>query len=318
VFRLDSFCPECHAMKRAPLLASLVSCLLAALSGCSTPMNPAPGGAWHLTELGTMRGFRNPECAVVDPETGVVFVSSTDAASREAVNELDAKGFLSTLEPGGRAGVERWVDSNPVQLLNSPKGLCVLGGCVYLNDLTELKRCRIETAGPVEVVATFSPDVSLNDAVTDGRFVYVSDTPGGRVFRVDPATGKYLALKAPPRINGLTFRRGELIGVTAHRGDSDIWSIDKFGLLPPRRWRLGEHFTGLDGIEALDDGTLLISDVWGHRLYLVDPATKAVRALTVPVDHPADFGIDRSRGLVYVPQFFRDEVKVYQLTRGGE
>ena len=292
----------------------------ALLAGCSAMRESRPA-RWELQEVRTLAGFRNPECVAVDPQTGWAYVTNTDAASPETVNDLDARGFVSRLSPGGEGVELRWVDSSPAMPLNSPKGACVLGGELYFNDITELKRCRIDPRGPVRVVATFPPDASLNDAATDGRYVYVSDTARGKVFRVDPATGREAPIQAPPAINGLTFRGGRLFGVNVVRDDSDLWLLDADGLLPPRRLGVLAGAVGLDGVEPLADGQFLITDVWGHRVYVVDPAAapgSQVRTLAVPADYPADLAIDRRRGLVYVPLFFRNEVKVYKLTRAEQ
>lgn len=294
----------------------LLSCSLvvaAFLAGCAD--KPV---VWTLHEVRTVGGFKTVECVTVDPETGKAFVSNPHALARDKVNEADRNGLISLLAPGGDAIDLKWVASTDERPIHSPKGSCLLGGYLYFNDLTELKRCRVLPKGPVEVVAAFPAGSLLNDAVTDGRDVYVSETVGGKIFCVQPSTGEVRSIPAPPRINGLTFRDGELLGVNVAAGDADIWHLDKDGVKAPERFGLAEHFVGLDSIEALEDGTLLITDVRGHRVYTVGPDDKTVRGLDIENEFPADMGIDRQRGLVYIPQFFKNEVKVYKLIKTTE
>ena len=74
-------------------------------------------------------------------------------------------------------------------------------------------------------------------------------------------------------------------------------------------WR---HFG--DGIEVLDDGSFVVSDFKGNKVSLVSADEKTVRTL-IEVESPADIGIDRKGGLLYVPQFKKDKIIVYQLKK---
>ena len=82
----------------------------------------------------------------------------------------------------------------------------------------------------------------------------------------------------------------------------------------PEPFGFAEHFTNLDGIEVLDDGTFLVSDFKGNAIWLISADRQSVRRL-IELDSPADIGLDRKRMRLYVPQFMKDRVAVYDLKR---
>ena len=66
------------------------------------------------------------------------------------------------------------------------------------------------------------------------------------------------------------------------------------------------------GIEVLDDGTFIVSDLPAKKVFSVSPDRKTVRTLA-ELDSPADIGLDRKRNLLYVPQFFKNQAVVFKL-----
>ncbi len=293
------------------LITMTLSCVALTAAGC------AGGAAWRLERLRTVEGLMTPECVVVDPADGNVYVSNINAATAEEVDLVDGNGFISRLGPGGEALQLRWVASTPTHPIHSPKGMAVLDGYLYVADRTQVKRCRLDGAGPAEVVPLTGAE-GLNDAATDGRWIYVSSTTQGRIYRLDP-TGRTdpIVLQDLPRANGLTFHKGRMFAVTVVKGGgSDLYEIDPAGKAPPRPFGLSRHFVGLDAVEVLDDGTFLLTDVWGHKIFSVSPDGKHLRTLLTDLEYPADLGFDRQRGLIYIPQFFRNNAVVYKLVKG--
>ena len=84
------------------------------------------------------------------------------------------------------------------------------------------------------------------------------------------------------------------------------------GKKPPQPFGLASHFSRLDGIEVLDDGTFIVSDLPAKKVFSVSPDRKTVRTLA-ELDSPADIGLDRKRNLLYVPQFFKNQAVVFKL-----
>lgn len=294
-------------------------------------------GRFSIERLKVIEGLNIPECVCIDSEGGRFYVSNIVAPKhvQQAVNAKDGKGFITRLLPDGTVESLRWVDSTPAAPLHSIKGMCVLEGVLYGADLTQVVRYRLQTAEPLSAIPIPGSRM-LNDMATDGRSVYVSDTKLGKVFRIcvgagevplgrpsrgssvkaDPPQRQALpqiqVLPAPEGVNGITFFEGKMyaVSVTKH----DIFQMDPEGHREPKPFGLAEHFTGLDGIEALDDGSFLVSDVRGHKLFHVAADKKTVRLLA-ELPWPADIGLDRKRGLLMVPLFWDSQVVVYKLKR---
>ena len=129
---------------------------------------------------------------------------------------------------------------------------------------------------------------------------------------MDPATSEVAVLKSPPSVNGITFHQGAFFAVSWDQ--HDIFELDPAGETDPVPFGLGAHFTHLDGIEVLDDGTFIVSDFDGNKLWAVGSDRKAIAPLA-DVETPADIGLDRKRMLLYVPLFMKDEVAIFRLTK---
>ncbi|MDH7569186.1 MAG: hypothetical protein QHJ73_06335, partial [Armatimonadota bacterium] len=268
---------------------------------------------WTLRVAGVLEGFEAPECVVVDPATGFAYVSNIaaphDPNSREQYWAADGTGFVSRLKPGGVLEVLRWRESGPQLLMNAPKGMCILKGQLEVNDIAHLLRIPLTGGGTGRRMAIPGAQ-RLNDAATDGRAVFLSDTAQGVVYRV---VGEQVrVLKAPPGVNGITFARGKMFAVS--RTLHEVYEMDPEGRRDPKPFGVADHFSGLDGIEVLPDGTYLVSDIAGNKVCAISPDGKKVSTLA-QLESPADIGLDRQRMLLYVPQLTKDCVTIYHLEK---
>jgi hypothetical protein len=265
---------------------------------------------WYALRVADQSGFAVPECVVADGE-GNVFVANI--LPHEGVYwGDDGKGFVTRLGVRGSVESRYFVGGRKDSPLHSPKGMCILDGWLYVNDATQLKRCSLKYPRGTLEVTKVTPGEKYNDAATDGRYVWISDMARGKVVRYDPYTGSQHVIPAPPGVNGLTIWNGRVFAVswTKH----EIYELDPTGSSQPRSFGLADHFTNLDGIEVLDDGTFIVSDFKGNKVCTVSADGKTVRTL-IEIESPADIGIDRKRGLLYVPQFKKDKVVIYRLIK---
>jgi len=239
-----------------------------------------------------------------------VYVSNIFAVTRDAVGALDSNGFIATLAPGGDLKERKAIHGTAALPVHGPSGMCFFGGYLYFNDRNNLKRCSLSKPSAIEVVPVPGTDHGFNDAGCDANYVYV--TGEDAIFRVDikGQGGKWTDLKG---VNGVKSWKGTLFAVTTDGQKSDLYELDPTGKSPPRAFGLAPRFAGLDGIEILDDGTFLITDCHGHKVYTVAPDRKTITVVAEGLEYPADLGVDQKRGLVYVPQFFRNTVEVYRL-----
>jgi len=300
------------------ILALLASAASVGLVGCQDPpratgSRPAtrprkPKPAWTAERVGLLEGMRVPESVVVDPSTGVIYISNVEAAEGDYWAD-DGKGFIARVLPNGTLDVLRWKSGTETHRLSGPRGMCVYGGALYVADNTRVCRIALDAAGAEGLVGGLRGR-RLNDVATDGVAVYVSDTGAGKIHRIDGPVIRQL--KAPEGVNGIAFHRDKMYAVswTLH----DAFEIDPTGQAEPAPFGLAGHFKALDGIEVLDDGTFIVSDFEGDRVCTISPDRKTVHTLCT-AKTPADIGLARRSGLMYVPQFTGGSVAVYKLTR---
>jgi DNA-binding beta-propeller fold protein YncE len=283
---------------RIGLVLSMV-CVVAA--GCGA----APG--WRAYELASIGRFDAPECTLADPASGAVYVSNIATAKQEYWVD-DGTGFISRLKPGGAPDAMKWKDSAPDLPLNGPKGMCIVAGRLYVADNTRVVCYPLAGDEPgrrIEIPGARR----LNDMAADGTSAYVSDTATGKIYGIDPQ-GKISELKGPPSANGITFFKGRMFGVSWDL--HEVYELDPTGKEEPKPFGLAKHFKNLDGIEVLDDGTFLVSDFTGGKVFAVSSDRKTVQAI-LSIRSPADIGLDRQRSLLYVPSLQANVVSAYKL-----
>ncbi|MCP4642536.1 MAG: hypothetical protein GY851_18980 [bacterium] len=291
-------------MRYGILVAMVVACALAMAAHAQETAQP-----WTVELVKTVSGLQVPECVHAHPGREMVFVSNIEAVPDEYWSD-DGKGFITVLTPTGDVTELRWVDSKPGAVLNAPKGMCVLKDYLFIADNTRLLRVPVDGKAPMAEVPLPETE-KLNDLATDGEFVYVSDIGLNRIYKVGLNGGQTI-LKAPNGINGVTCYDGRLFGVSWY--DHEVYEIDLSGDKDPVPFGLADHFTTLDGIEILNDGTFIVSSFEGNMLWAITPDRKTVTSL-IEVETPADIGFDRVRGLLYAPLFMKNEVAILKLKR---
>jgi len=266
----------------------------------------AHGAGWSAKRVQSIEGFDVPECVMVDASDGTAYVSSIQAEP-ESYWADDGRGYISRIAAGETPSV--WA----VKPLHSPKGMCVLGGELWVTDNTRIVRFALKDRA-FKVIAIDGAQ-RINDLATDGRAVFASDTGAGKIYRIDPADGKVTTLRAPESVNGVTFARGRMFAVSWDL--HEVFELDPTGRVAPKAFGLASHFKALDGIEVLADGTFIVSDFVGNRVVTITPDRRRVRTL-IEMRTPADIGLDRQRLRLYVPLFKHDLVEVYQLIAPSE
>jgi len=279
-----------------PLL--LVLGALPAVCGCVE--------TWKAQQITAVGQLAVPECAVVDAKTGKVYVSNIDTDTCQYWAD-DGKASLALLAPGGTPMNLRWRVSTEEAPIHSPKGMAILERVLYVADNTRVLGFPLSPAKGIKPLEG-PKGQRLNDMACDGVAVYVSDTAAGVVYRM--AADGVTRVKAPAGVNGITFSGGKMYAVSWDL--HEVYELDPTGQGEPVPLGLARHFKTPDGIEGLQDGTLLVSDMHGNRVAAVTPDRENVYTL-VELPTPADIGLDRERRLLYIPQFERDCVTVCRL-----
>ena len=279
------------------------------ISGCLSASAAGQQCQWRAKQLKVIGGLEAPECAVVNPATGKVYASNMIL---DAKTEGDAKywgddgtGSISRLTDGKLEKLH-WAKSNDAATLHSPKGLCIVNGQLWIADNHQVVVVDIATAKPVKAIDIPGAKF-LNDMVSDGKHAYATDTATGRISRVGPGALRHY--KGPASPNGLAFRDGKLY--CASWAEHEIYEIDLSGKAEAKPVGLAKEFAGLDGIEALPDGSFLVTDQANNSIVWVSAEFKKVETIA-KVNKPADFGIDIKRERLYVPCFVDNTVTVFE------
>ena len=266
----------------------------------------AAPASWSAEHQVTLSGFDVPECTLHDPASGLVYVSNIESKPDEYWVD-DGKSYLSTIGPDHQIQKQRWLDSTEAMPFHGAKGMCILGAHLYFTDNTRLMRCDVATGKGLQMVVDGFQ--KANDLVTDGKNIWLSDNAAGKVFCITPE-GKKREIPAPAGANGLAFSGEKLYLVSWDL--HEVYELDPKGEKEPVPFGLASHFTNLDGIEVLCDGSFIVSDFKGNKVSLISPDRKEVKTL-IEISTPADIGLNRKKHLLYVPQFLDGKVSIYKL-----
>lgn len=273
------------------------------LTGC--------GAGWTLTKVGTIEGLDEPESAVVDPQTGLTYV--TNLAPPDDPPEYwvtDNSGFLSRVSASLALVKVRWVVGTAERPIDSPKGICMHKGLLHVADCGRILRFDPASGKPKGVVAIPGAK-GINDLLSDGELLYASDTMAAKVYRIGDDPSKPHVIPAPAGVNGMELAGTRLL--TVSWSEKDLFELDPAGKAAPKAFGL-RGMGSLDELKALPDGTLLVSDYENGRIVAVSPDGKHVRTLA-EVRSPADIFLDRARMLLIVPSMLDNRAVVYRVEK---
>jgi len=275
------------------------------------PKQPVTKKADQITQ-----DLQTPESVLYDADQDVYFISNINGKP----TAVDDNGYISRVNAETLQGEMKWVEGGKANVtLNAPKGLAILGDTLYVCDLTVVRKFDRKTGAPKGEVAI--PGATfMNDAASDGKSVYVSDSglkagAGGNfeptgtdaVWQITADKPKQIAkgkdLKAP---NGVEIADGKVWVVTF--GASELYQIDQGKKTNVTTLPKGS----LDGLVHLADGSFLVSSWDAKAVYRGKPGA-AFTAVIENVNSPADIGYDTKRKRVLIPHFMDSIVTVHPL-----
>ena len=261
--------------------------------------------------LWEVKGLEQPESVVQDPATGVLYVSNISGA----IMQKDGKGFIAKLKPDGTIITRQWVKG-----LNAPTGIALYDRSLYVADVDELVEIN---AASGEMVKRYPAKgaIFLNDVAADeDGTLYVSDTPMNAVWRLkDGELEPWLANDTLNGPNGLLVQDGKLIvaafGKLPSEGQKqELGGLYAIDIAQQSINKLGASETvgNLDGLQALEPGTYLITDWAAGGLYRIDAKGKAVRVLKLGKGS-ADFIYMAESKTAIVPIMLNNSLVAYRL-----
>jgi sugar lactone lactonase YvrE len=261
--------------------------------------------------LWEVKGLEQPESVVQDPATGAIYVSNIAGA----IMQKDGNGFIAKLRPDGTVIERYWVKG-----LHAPTGLALHDRTLYVVDVDELVEINVASG---EIVKRYPAKgaIFLNDvgADEDGT-VYASDTPMNTIWRLkDGNFEPWLANDALNGPSGLLVQGDKLIvaafGKLPGEGQKqELGGLFAVNLEDQSLTKLGkgEPIGNLDGLQALQPGTYLLTDWAAGGLYRVDAKGKVERLLKLGKGS-ADFIYLPDKKTALIPIMLNNSLVAYTL-----
>lgn len=236
------------------------------------------------------------ESVLFDEATGTIYVSNIGGMDPQA---KDGKGSIAIIDKDGKIVNPVWVGG-----LNSPKGMAISNGKLYVTDIDELVEIDIAST---KVSNTWKVDGAefLNDVAASNGVVYFTDMNTGKVHSYKEGAIATVS-EGHASINGI-----------AVAGDGTIYGLDGSGL---KMWHsdgssmvLNSNVTGGDGLVILGDGNFVASR-WQGEIWFASADGQTLMLDTKTAEsNTADIGYNAAEKIVYVPTFFKNKVAAYKL-----
>jgi hypothetical protein len=290
------------------------ACVALALAGCATTtVDRDDSRPLKVVSDTTAPGFGWPESVGCDTAHDVLYVSQF-GGEKPNPPAKDGLGYISKVAPDGRVIEKRYFDVT----MNKPKGIWIVGTRMWVTDIDSLWIFDTETRKgrrlPIPGIQ-FANDVTIWNGA-----VYVSDNRSDQLFRIEPAD--FLDPSVQPRTEAVWSKKdifpnglwpaqdGSLlmVGFESAQKHQGIYAMSAEGAIRSLSVPIGR----LDGLQQLDDGTLLVTDWDGGEVFRYGPK-REVQVLGKGFKGPADLCV--MRDTIYVPDLVKGEVRMIRIER---
>src|SRR6185503_1819307 len=230
------------------------------------------------------------------PAKDILYVSLIDGAGWTA----DGKGGIGKLSPDGKIIDTVWITG-----LSAPKGMGIIGNRLYAADMNDVVVIDIKN-GKIEKRIRIDSAKGLNDiTVTDKGIVYISDSRGNRIWRLQNDIAE-LYIDSVIGVNGLKAIGDDLyIGW----GKSFVKANSQKQIT-----KIAEVLQQIDGIEPIGNGDFILTAWVGYIWYAhADGPIETLLETHEQKKNTADIGYDKQKRILYVPTFNGKSVVAYNL-----
>jgi hypothetical protein len=264
-------------------------------------------------------GFATPESVEYYAAEDVYLVTNINGSPFE----VDDNGFISKISPDGKVLDLKWIDgARSDTRLHGPKGAAISGNILYVADHDEVH--LFELPSGKQKTSVKIPGSTFLNGITPGGggSVYTTDMGAtsdsnrnfvssgtDAVYQVFP-DGRYEVIIKDKDMgwpNGIVVSGKHLIVVTFQ--SNEVYRVLRNG----QRIILPAPPTGsLDGLLAMDDGSLIMSSWAGSAIYRLDK-NGSYSTVVDSLESPSDIGYDNKRNRLLVPLFLKDKIVIFPL-----
>lgn len=249
----------------------------------------------------TPQHFKEPESVIYDSDHDMLYVSNIN----DPQGGKDGNGYISRISTNGKTEKLEWV----VGGMDSPKGLGLSKGLLYVADLKKVVVIDIKTASVVKSIEV--PDAGmLNDITVDKEGnIYVSDSDNKRIYILENDKPRvWLENIEFEKPNGLLALENKIIMIDM--GSGILYEIDK------KTKELREIANGLiggDGIAPYDDGFFISN--WNGEINFVSKGGEIKKLIDTKAEkiNAADIVCIPQDKLLFVPTFYANKVMAYDI-----
>lgn len=270
---------------------------------------------WPLPALANpINQLSSPLSFIAHPSGEGYFIANANGE----LGAPDNNGFISKLDQDGNLVDRHFIQGGRGDtILHSPHGMGIAGDTLYVADINVIRGFHVQSGKPTVTVPLHPFHVeALTDLIADGRGqLYVLDTAGNAVYRIDPQHDFEVSLYlqhedlASPR------------GLAVHPRSGRLWiaSLDNGNVMEISEDRIitevisNSFFTGkfrnLSGIDFDRFGSLYLSDLTSGKIWRVQP-DHSMQVIAEFLISPASVKIDRRNHMILVPYLYADGAEI--------
>jgi len=277
----------------------LGSMLLMALQLTSTPVIGQTVSLEKKWE--TPATLKEPESVLYDQANNVLYVSNINnpAAGK------DGNGSVGRVSLTGDVQDVEWV----VGGMDSPKGLGLAKGLLYVADLTKVVVIDIKSGKVVRTIDVADAGMLNDITVDDQDVVYVSDSDKKRVYRlVDNKAEVWMEKDHFQKPNGLLAHQGKFYMIDMNAGI--FYEVNKD---TKELRKIADGLVGGDGIIPYGDDFIISN--WNGEINFVSADGQVEKLLDTKADkvNAADIEYIPAQNLLLVPTFYANKVVAYKV-----
>lgn len=246
--------------------------------------------------------LRTPESVLIDRQRDILYVSNVNLNPWEK----DGNGFISKMDRAGNILELKWIEG-----LHGPKGMGISGSNLYIADIDALVEAEVET-GRILRRIELPGKTDLNDVAvsTDGT-VYVSGSASNTIYTLKDGALAEFFKGGEERFNGIYREDDRMLLITS--GSS------QFKEIIPETGEVRVIAEGMghgDAIAPVGDGGYLCTS-WAGKIFYVsaDGAVTVLSDTESAGENAADLDFCIDQQILYVPTFFKNQVKAFKLVQ---